>query len=175
MSRRKKYNPFVRWEPFLIRLAAACVTVLVAVQVLIFHDTPRSYLSRVDKLEGDPVTWQTPLVAETPLVISEGSPVASRIQMLRENRLVVIRIVQPAAAADVYPVVNGERVGDFKSGEADVTVYDGDYLEIDAGSLSASGRFVVTVPDGGLVSPLDGLVVEGRGATVPIGKVKFKQ
>lgn len=174
MSRRKKYNPFVSWEPFLIRLAAACVIALVAVQVLIYHDTPRRYLSRVDKLEGDPVTWQTPLVAEAPLVISEGSPVANRIQMLRENRLIIIRIVQPAAAADVYPVVNGERAGDFKNGEAAITVYDGDYLEIDASRLPAAGRFVVTVPGGGLVSPLDGLVVEGRGAAVPIGKVKFK-
>lgn len=174
MRRRKKYNPFESWEPLIIRLAAACVIALVAVQALIYHDTPRRYLSRVDKLEGDPVTWQTPLVAEAPLVISEGSPVASRIHMLRENRLVVIRIVHPAAAADVYPLVNGERAGDFKSGEASVTVYDGDYLEIDASRLPAAGRFVVTVPDGGLVSPLDGLVVEGRGAAVPIGKVKFK-
>ncbi len=175
MSRRNKSNPFVSWEPLIIRLAAVCVTALVVVQVLIYHDTPRSYLSRVDKLEGDPVTWQTPLVAETPLVISEGSPVASRIQMLRENRIVVIRIVHPPAAADVYPVVNGERAGDFRSGEAAVTVYDGDYLEIDASRLNAVGRFVVAVPGGGLVSPLDGLVVEGRGEAVPIGKVKFKQ
>lgn len=174
MRRRNKYNPFVSWEPFLIRLAAACVIALVAVQVLIYHDTPRRYLSLVDKLEGEPVTWQTPLVAEAPLIISEGSAVASRIQMLRENRLVVIRIVQPAAAADVYPIVNGERVGDFKSGEVAVTVFDGDYLEIDASRLPTAGRFVVAVPGGGLVSPLDGLLVEGRGAAVPIGKVKFK-
>ncbi|MDT8901184.1 hypothetical protein [Anaeroselena agilis] len=174
MRRRKKYNPFESLETFLIRLAASCVIALVAVQVLVYHDAPRRYLSRVDRLEGDPVTWQTPLVAGRPLVISENAPVASRINMLREHRLIVIRIVQPAAADDVYPVVNGERAGNFKNGEAAVTVYDGDYLEIDASRLPAAGRFVVTVPGGGLIAPLDGLVVEGRGAAVPIGKVKFK-
>jgi hypothetical protein len=174
LSRRKQHNPFTPWEPFIARLAAACVIALVAVQVVLYHDTPRRYLSRVDKIEGDPVTWQTPLVAEAPLVISEGSPVASRIHLLRENRLVVIRIVQPPAAAEVYPVINGERIGDFRTGEASVTVYDGDYLEIDASRLTVPGRFVVSVPGGGLEAPLDGLVVEGRGATVAIGKVKFK-
>jgi hypothetical protein len=174
LSRRKQRNPFTPWEPFLIRLAAACVIALVAVQVVLYHDAPRRYLSRVDKLEGDPVTWQTPLVAEAPLVISEGSPVASRINLLRENRRVVVRIVQPPAAAEAYLVLNGERIGDFRTGEAAATVYDGDYLEIDAGRLPAAGRFVISVPDGGLETPLDGLVVEGRGAAVPVGKVKFK-
>lgn len=174
MSRRKQHDPFTPWEPFLLRLAAACVIALVAVQVVLYHDAPRRYLSRVDKLEGDPVTWQTPLVAEAPLVISEGSPVASRIHLLRENRPIVIRIVQPSAAAEVYPVINGERAGDFRTGEAALTVYDGDYLEIDASRLSVAGRFVVSVPDGGLETPFDGLVIEGRGAAVPIGKVKFK-
>ncbi|HWQ60718.1 MAG TPA: hypothetical protein VN521_00295, partial [Negativicutes bacterium] len=128
MARHKPYNPFDRWEPLLIRLAAACVAVLLLAQTLIYHDTPRRYLSRVDRLEGDPVTWQTPLVAEVPLVISESSPVAHRRPFLREGREIVVRMVSPSAAADVYAVVNGERVGDFGGGEIAVTVYEGDYL-----------------------------------------------
>ncbi len=175
MSRYRPYRPFERWEPFIIRLAVCCAAALLIVQALLYQDTPRSYLSRVDRLEGDPVTWQTPLVAGTPLIISEGSPVANRFTLLRDSRKIVVRIVQPAAAADVYAVLNGERVGDFGSGEVTVTVYDGDYLEIDAGRLATPGRFVVAVPDGGLASPLHGTIVEGGGGAVPVGKVRFKQ
>ncbi len=175
MSRYRPYRPFERWEPLIIRLAVFCAAALLVVQLLLYQDVPRSYLSRVDRLEGDSVTWQTPLVAGTPLVISEGSPVANRFTLLRDSRKVVIRIVQPAAAANVYVVLNGERAGDFAAGEAAVTVYDGDYLEIDAGQLATAGRFVVAVPDGGLASPLHGAIVEGGGGVVPVGKVKFKQ
>lgn len=175
MTRYKPYNPFDRWEPLLVRLAATCVAVLLLAQVLLYHDTPRRYLSRVDKLEGEAVTWQTPLVASAPLVISEGSPVANRHHILRDSRNVVVRMISPVGAADVYAVVNGERVGSFGGGEVVVTVYDGDYLEIDASRLPSAGRFVVAVPDGDLVSPPNGVIVEGRGATLPVGKVKFKQ
>jgi hypothetical protein len=174
MSRYRPYRPFERWEPLIIRLAVFCAAALLVVQVLLYQDMPRSYLSRVDRLEGDPVTWQTPLVARAPLIISEGAPVANRFTLLRDNRKVVIRMVQPPAAADVHAVLNGERVGDFGSGEVVVTVYDGDYLEIDAGRLATVGRFVVDVPDGGLASPLHGAIVESGGGMVPIGKVKFK-
>lgn len=176
MTRYKPYNSFDRWEPLIVRLAAVCVAVLLLAQALLYNDAPRRYLSRVDRLEGDAVTWQTPLVASPPLVISEGSPVANRRHLLRDSREIVVRMVSPAAAAaDVYVVVNGERAGNFGSGEVTVTVYDGDYLEIDAGRLPSAGRFVVAVPGGGLDSPPNGVIVEGRGSALPVGKVKFKQ
>ncbi len=175
MTRRKQDNPFDRWEPLLIRLATVCVAVLLITQALAYHDGPRRYLSRVDRLEGDPVTWQTPLVAGAPIVVSEGLPVAHRRQLLREGRDVVIRMVSPPSSGVVFAVVNGERVGDFGGGEVAVTVYEGDYLEIDASRLSVAARFVVAVPGGGLASPPHGTVVEGRSAVVSVGKVKFKQ
>ncbi len=175
MTRRKQHNPFDRWETMLIRLAAACVATLFLVQVIIYHDVPRRYLSRVDRLEGEAVTWQTPLVAGTPLVISEGSPVARRRHLLRDNREIVVRMVSPAASADAYAVVNGERAGDFGGGAVAVAVYEGDYVEIDASRLPVAARFVVTVPDGGLVSPANGALIEGRGEVIPVGKVKLKQ
>lgn len=174
MRRRKPTDVFDRWEPLLVRLALGCLAVLVAAQVLLYAETPRRYLSRVDRLEGEPVTWQTPLVAEAPLVISEGSPVAGPFSRLRPGRTVVIRMVRPPAHPEVFVSVNGARAGDFAGGEARLTVYDGDYVEIDAGRLAAPGRFVVDVAGGGLESPTDGMVVEGRGAGLAVGKVKFK-
>ena len=174
MRRRRRIDFLERWEPLLQRLAVVCLAVLLVAQLLLFPESSRRYLSRVDRLEGDPVTWQTPLVAEAPLVISEGVTVANPFSRLRPGKTVVIRMVRPPAHPEVYALVNGERTASFAAGEARVSVFDGDYIEIDASRLPAPGQFVVDVPGGGLASPQDGAVVEGKGAALAVGKVKFK-
>jgi len=93
--------------------------------------------------------------------------------MQREHKVIVVRMLVPAKSSDVFVMVNGSRVGDLSKGELQLTVYDGDYLEIDAQLLKSQGRFVLNIHGPGVVSPEDGLLLEGKAQIISIGKVKF--
>ncbi|HMM21325.1 MAG TPA: hypothetical protein PKA10_11335 [Selenomonadales bacterium] len=176
MGRSDRYKPnlFERWEKLALRTAAGCLTLLLIAQALLMLDTPRRYLSRVDRLEGEAVSLKTPIVAEKPLTITENAPVASPFALLRERRALVVRMIHPPPDPTVYITVNGQRAGDFRRGDVKIIVYEGDYVEIDASALATAASFVVSIPGGGLTEPEDGLVLEGREGPIPVGKVKFK-
>lgn len=171
--RRSRKNPFVRWDWLLLRVAAGCVAILLASQLIRLSEGPRRHLSRVDRLEGEPATLQMPYYASAPG--QENAPVVNRIEWLREHKTITVRMIQPQQHAGVHVTVNGKRAGDFRRGQVELTVYEGDYLEIDAGALRQPGRFVVNAPEGGVAAPADGLALEGQGEAIPIGKVKFKR
>ena len=164
MGRSDRYKPnlFERWEKLALRTAVGCLTLLLVGQTLLMLDMPRRYLSRVDRLEGEAVSFHTPIVAEKPLTITENTPVASPFALLRERRALVVRMIQPKPDSAIYITVNGQRAGDFRRGDVRIVVYEGDYVEIDASASSQVANFVVNVPGGGLQYPEDGLVLEGR-------------
>ena len=163
-----------RWEPYLVRLAVVCLFLLVMVQALMLKEGPRLLLSRVDRYEGETISGQIPLYAADPLMVAEKSVVTNRIRSLRESKVLVIRMLKPATVDGAFVVVNGERVGDFRRGDVKVTVYEGDYVEIDVSEVNEQVRFVVNVPSSDLISPIDGIVLEGVRTYLPVGKVKFK-
>lgn len=166
---------FGRWDAAIRRLAITLAVTLAVTQAVMLLETPRSHLSRVDRLEGEAVTWQTPIVAEVPPAAPPAEPAAYGLARLRPNREITLRLVRPPADRDVYLLVNGSRQGDFASGEISLAVYDGDYLEIDASRRTAPVRLVVRLPEGGLDWPADGTLVEGAGGLIPVGKVKMKR
>lgn len=176
MGRSDRYKPnlFERWEKLILRIAVLGFTVLLVGQILLTLDTPRKYLSRVDKLEGEAVTFQMPMVAEKPLTITENAPVASPFTLLRERRALVVRMIQPNPDPAIYITVNGQRAGDFRRGDVKLVVYEGDYIEIDASASQTIANFIVNVPGGGLLYPEDGFVLEGKEGPIPVGKVKFR-
>lgn len=176
MGRADRYKPnlFERWEKLALRIALLCLIALLTGQILLILDTPRRYLSRVDRLEGEAVTFQMPMVAEKPLTITENAPVASPLTLLRERRAIVIRMIKPNPDPTIYITVNGQRAGDFRRSEVKLVVYEGDYIEIDASASQTIATFIVNVPSGGLVYPEDGFVLEGKEGPIAVGKVKFK-
>ena len=69
-----------KWEKRLIRLAITSVIILITIQAALFRAEIRSYLSRVDRLEGETVqteltryTTNPPRITEQ-TVISKGLP-----------------------------------------------------------------------------------------------------
>lgn len=174
---RRKPDLFSRWEHIILRLTVCCLILLAATQAMFLFEIPRHFLSQVDRLEGEAVSWQTPLAVEVPLAAGPEAPAAPasyRRDRLRSGREIVLRIVQPPADREAYLLVNGRRQGDFAAGELSLTVYDGDYLEIDAGQRTTPVRLIVRQPDGGLDTPVDGSVIEGVGL-IPVGKVNLKR
>lgn len=162
-------------ETLFIRAAIAFLFVLVVVQFFFLKDTTRSYLSYIDRLEGESVSIQMPLYSIKPLYISETSQAAANpLKTLRESKVIIVRMVTPRSSQSVFLTVNGQTAGDFGSGDLKVTVFNGDYLEIDASAFSETAQFVTHIPNAGVAYPEDGMLIEAKGATVTIGKVKFK-
>ena len=149
-------------------------TILLVTQVLLFTDTARPYLSRVDRLEGEPVRTDAALYAAGAFNTADSKVVNKPGSGVRDYRTILIRMVRPASDARAFVTVNGSRLVDFAHGEAQVSLYEGDYVEIDARHIPEDTRFVLTVKGGSMVTPIDGLVLEGRESIVTVGRIRFK-
>lgn len=161
-------------EKWLKYIVIGGLSVLVLSQAILFREEARPYLSRVDRLEGERVILDFTQYANSPLTISERSVVSKSAPVIRDSRVIIIRMIQPTADRRVFATISGEQAGDFSRGEVKLTVYDGDYVEIDCSALNSQARFVVNIPGSRLVSPLDGLVIENQGSIAAVGKIKFK-
>lgn len=174
--RRSSSNGFFGfWEKPLLYLAALCVVFLFLTQAMLVKDQTRRYLSVVDRLEGESIVLGTPAAGGDQVTVTDHFPVANLLATQRQHKVFLVRMLIPARSSEVFVLVNGSRAGDFQKGELALTVYEGDYLEIDAQMLSVSGRFVLKVQEAGVVSPEDGLLLEGKGQVIPIGMVKFSR
>lgn len=174
MRRRFRSHSFDMWGKPLYFFAVGGLIVLVLSQALLLKENPRRYLSWVDKIEGDPVSMQTPVAAGSPMIITENLTVVNRPNTSREHKTVIICMLRPAFNREVYILVNGNRSADLSNGDAQISVYEGDYIELDATRLKEQGQFIVKVGEPGVVSPQNGLVCEGKACLIPVGKVIFK-
>lgn len=174
--RRSNDKWITRVENILMRLIIIFITALMLSQILLLKEGTRLYLSKVDKMEGEDLTSAMPLYADTPLQITEETTVIKNYQnLLRRSEVIVIKMITVPNNPNVFIMVNGKKVADFGKGDdSKLTVYDGDYVEIDATALSWPVQFVIKVPDNELLSPQDGLVVEGAKRLIAVGKIKFK-
>jgi hypothetical protein len=174
MRHDRKYNSFFDfWGKPLLYLAVGCVILLFLSQALLLKEHTRRYLSSVDKLEGESIVLQTPAADSGPVTVTDYSPVANLFTMQREHKVITVRMLIPARSRDVFVLVNGSHGGDMSKGELSLTVYEGDYLEIDAQLLNEPGRFVLNNHGPGVISPEDGLLLEGKSQLITIGRVKF--
>lgn len=170
-----KDNWMIRGETILFRLILVFIAALFISQLLLFKEGTRLYLSKVDKMEGEKITAALPLYADTPLKITEEITVVKGYQnLLRKSKVIFIHMVNPSEKLTIYMVVNGKRAEGFTKGNCKITVYDGDYVEIDATSLDQPAQFIINVSDNDFFSPVNGMVVEGSMSILPIGKIKFK-
>lgn len=173
MMRKSAWRKIRYGEDLLLRLSVLLIGVLVISQALLFKDNVRPYLSRVDRFEGVQISFQMPQYASVPLKISESTE-TGRLQSLRNSKVLIIRMIRPVSDGNIFVTVNGKVMDDFRKGEVKLSVYEGDYVEIDAGMQKETAQFIVNIPSNSLSSPIDGLALESKGGIIPIGKVKFK-
>lgn len=172
--RRVRKLPFDKWVNTLLYLAIGGFIALIVCQVLLMKEVPRNYLSRVDKLEGESILLEMPQYATSHLTVTDNTPAARNLIWLRPSKTLTIRMVTPGYSADVYATVNGQPVADFKKGEVVLKVFEGDYIEIDSSRLKENARFVVKTENSGVLSPVDGEMLEGYGGLIEVGQVKYK-
>lgn len=152
--------------------AIFCVAVLVVIQLLLFFDESRIFFSRIDKLEGDRVALE--FTPDKPGNEAEGRSVWQEFQVLRRGRKMQIKVLT-GSGNQVYIKINGNRVDALAPGLAAVTVYDGDYLEIDATLQPGPVSYQVVKVDPDIISPFAGAVLTTRGNIAPIGRIKLKR
>lgn len=170
MRHPRGWNKFIQGENILIKLLVIAVTLLIAAQILLFMAPTRLYISRVDRLEGEN-TMQVPMSVSTSML---EQTVAYNFAALRRKEHISVRMIKPNYNSKVSITINGKVAGNFNAGECNLTVYEGDYIEIDGTHLKAPVKFVLRVPDNKLEYPINGLIFETNGNIAAVGKVKFR-
>lgn len=177
---RRKF--FFTIDRLLIRLATIAIILLLAAQALLLHGEARKYLSLADKLEGEQLTAPTVMYAAdtslnepNPAMTMVNKVFAKSIRSLRSGKAITIRMITPSATSDALLTINGEVAGNFAMEKIEITVYDGDYLEIDVAKLKQPAQFIIDTHKKELLAPVDGILLESHGNIITIGKVIFKR
>ncbi|CUH96233.1 putative membrane protein [Propionispora sp. 2/2-37] len=173
--RRSDRRRTISGDTFLLFASIGCVGLLIIVQGLLLGNQTRSYLSLVDRLEGERITHVSPTDSQNrSRSLFSDNPVFSRWTM-RDSALLTIRWVNPFGKEAVFVTVNGQNAGNLnRKGQLECKVYDGDYVEIDASNVKRNAQFVIHITGAQVYSPVDGLILEGKSTVLTIGKIKFK-
>lgn len=165
-----------RIDDILLSLVTIFLIGMLLSQILLLKEGTRLYLSKVDKMEGEDLFSTVPRYADIPLEIKDEVTVVKSYQnLLRRNKTIMVKMLSHPNEPNVFILINGKKTDDFSKGDSKITVYDGDYIEIDGRALNEPVDFLIKVPDKGLVSPQDGVVLTSEKKIFPIGKIKFKE
>lgn len=164
MERSKK--DFMDYDGFLFKISLYFILGLLLTQLFLLHDQTRGYLSQVDKLEGNKLAMDT---ANNPSVVITTINQAVRI----EHKTLSIRMCDSRYSNQVLVMVNGKPVGDLGLGELQITVQDGDDLQLDATLLKEPAQYTVDQPDEAIQYPPNHSLFASYGNIVSMGKVKF--
>lgn len=170
MRQARKWNHFLKGDNILIRLLVIALTLLIISQLLLFITPTRMYISRVDRLEGENTINEA---APTNEATALEKTVIYNLGALRRSEQLTVRMISSHHNEKAGITVNGKLVAVFNDGECNITVYDGDYIEIDGTQLSEAAKFVVRVSGNQLKYPVNGLMFETNGTIAVIGKVQF--
>ncbi len=167
------------WMKHIDRVLLWLITIFIGVmlisQSLLLKEGTRLYLSKVDKMEGEDLVFSMSLYADMPLLITEETTAVKNYQnLLRRSKMIIVKMMNNSNDSNVAIIINGKKIDDFRNGSCKFTVYDGDYVEIDGTTLKNVTSFLIQVPSDGLLSPQNGLIIDGKKGLFPVGKIKFK-
>jgi hypothetical protein len=132
-------------------------------------DGTRHYLSKTDMLEGEQLALHRPGAAKE----DTARTVLEPLQKLRKGKTLSLTIVSKEKRPDIAMRVNNQVIGNFREGAVHLTVYEQDYLEIDARKWQEPVRFRLET-DAGILLPLSGVEFETFGDSLALGQVKLK-
>lgn len=147
-----------RLENFIIRTIILSTMILVAVQVAMINPTLRLYLSRVDRLEGIPLSSYSPLLAKRVAVSASYREAAAESQVPSVQPTVTITLELTGAdrLGDAQVLVNGVAVADFDFPQVTVRVKPGDSLEITCPGEKPGVEFKIESTSPEVISPREG-------------------
>jgi hypothetical protein len=168
-----------RVERFLMQLVILGLVSLVLVQTLHMNTSFRQMVNLVEGLEGVPweqvtawsnlpLTAQAPQPVTTPNTGAEVAPVSSTVKTVS----ITVSLMSHRSADQVRLLLDGESVGDFRSGRITTPVKAGQVLVIDANRSPEPMTFRV-VGATGLSSPALGKNLTTRGDRQTLGVVRL--
>ena len=157
-----------RTERILLFSLASFLLLLLVSQTIMLKEEWRPYLSRVDRLEGQDLS----VVPQDREEMNVQPAVYSNF--VCQGQTMTIRMI-PANIQGVKLFINGKEETVFHDSDIKVSVYEGDYVEIDATKARDKVKFIVHVSSQKVVCPPDGLLLEGNGQVLTLGQVKFKK
>jgi hypothetical protein len=161
------WQNILRGEAFLIRFVFVSVLILLLSQAVLFRNDTRTYFSKVDYLEGQPLSAEEK---------NQNSNLVENVihtkPTLRKSKNITIHMIKPAGSKDVFVTINGQPAGDFTHGYVTILVYGGDFVEIDATKMPETAQYIVNT-DSDELKILNGLLLESQHNIVTLGKIKF--
>lgn len=166
---------------FILKVIFCCLAVLLVSQCFLFNSYTRIYLSRVDRLEGEPISDVN--IASSYADRLESDNVFSKVNQLvnktsisfRKKEEITVRMIVPRQSEKVFIVINGQRIENMAEGSVTFNVYDGDYVEIDASGIDEMCQFVLDISDDSkYLKDFEGLIIKGQEDFLPIGKIKLE-
>lgn len=155
-------------DALLPRLAVLSLIALCIVQAVLFMEGTRQYISRTDRIEGEQLVSGLDLPKR-----DLTQTVLEPLKKLRNSEPITISVLSAEKSPNIVLLVNGKSVGNLKNGPIRLTVYENDYLEIDASRWPHPARIQLSA-EKDIVLPMNGVVIETYGDTAAIGKVKLK-
>jgi hypothetical protein len=156
-------------DKLLPKLVVAFLCGLIVAQVVLFMDGTRQYISKTDKLEGEQLALHRPGAAKA----DAARTVLEPLHKLRKGKTLSFSVVSKEKRPSIVVRVNNQVAGNFRDGTVRLTVYEQDYLEIDASGWREPVRLRVEA-DPGILLPISGVEFETIGDTLAVGQVKLK-
>lgn len=167
MKKSDKY--FMDYDIVLLKASIYCIFFLFLSQCFLFYDQTRNYLSQVDKIEGERIVLEAPLAGkDTPIVITATHP------QREEDKTGIFTIyMQDFASQQVFVMINGQKTGNFKTGELRITASEGDLIQIDATQVKETIQYTVDLSKTKVRFTEDHTFFASEGNIISLGKVKF--
>ncbi len=163
---------FLWGEKKSLKVIRILVLLIVIVQLFLFNDTSRTYLSRVDQIEGDTID----LYRNNNQTTSPHITVLSEYKnLLKIRKKLQLRMIVPEKSEKVFLFVNGKVVTSFSEGVVNLSISNGDYVEIDCTLLREPVKIIVKTYGVDMGNLVDGLVLEGKSEFISLGKIKIPQ
>lgn len=156
-------------DSLLPKLVIAALCCLLVSQIILFIDGTRQYISHIDQLEGEQVVRHPRDKATEDTVRAVLEP----LQKLRKGKTLSLTVISDNRRPNLLVRVNNQIAGNFLDGPVVLSVYEQDYLEIDARQWSEPVRLrLKTEP--GILLPLGDVELMIHGDTLAIGRVRLK-
>jgi hypothetical protein len=177
-----RHKQFAYIDRLLLKLATSAIVLLLMTQALLLNGETRKYLSLVDQLEGEQITSPAAMYAfdvsrsdSNRVWGTVNKAIAKSIRTLRSGKTITVRMITPPTSGDAFVTINGEIAGNFAKGKVELTIFDGDYMELDITAVEKPAQFIIDTHKNDMIYPADGILLEGKDNILVIGKAIFKQ
>lgn len=159
----------MNFDTLLLKVSVYCIFFLFLSQCFLFYDPTRNYLSQVDKIEGERIVLDMPLTSgDASIVITAAQP------RQKEGKTGTFTIyMHDSISQQVFVLVNGQNIGDFKTGELHITASEGDLIQIDANQVKEKIQYSVDLSKTNLYFSGEQTTFVSEGNIISLGKVKF--